>query len=113
MQYTALNLGHKYVENSIDTCRDCSPPAPAAGEDGLDSCYAVTDTRYYIADHYKVKGATQMKAEITANGPISCGIHATDNFDNNYKSGEIYSEHVKFGKINHEISVVGFGVRDG
>jgi len=47
-----------------------------------------------------------MKAELL-NGPISCGIHATDNFEVNYNGG-IYSEYVRFPLINHEISVVGY-----
>jgi len=51
-----------------------------------------------------------MKAEIFANGPISCGIHATDNFDTNYDGTYIYSEHVRFPLINHEISVVGWSI---
>jgi cathepsin X len=49
-----------------------------------------------------------MKAEIYANGPISCGVHVTDNFEHNYNGG-IYSEKT-IPLINHEISVVGFGV---
>jgi len=49
-----------------------------------------------------------MKAEIYANGPISCGIHVTDNFEWTY-SGGIYSEKVLLPIINHEISVVGYG----
>ncbi len=49
-----------------------------------------------------------MKAEIYANGPISCGVHVTDNFEHNYTGG-IYSEKT-IPLINHEISVVGFGV---
>lgn len=49
-----------------------------------------------------------MKAELYAHGPISCGVHATDNWENNYKGG-IYSEKVKFPLVNHEISVIGYG----
>lgn len=54
-----------------------------------------------------------MKAELALHGPISCGIHATDNFENNYDGG-IYSEVLGPKKflLNHEISVVGYGVSD-
>jgi cathepsin X len=48
-----------------------------------------------------------MKAEIYANGPISCGVHVTDKFEWTY-SGGIYSEKT-IPIINHEISVVGYG----
>jgi len=92
-------------------CRDCSPPPPAAGETGLDGCRAVENTHYYVKEYYNLKGADNMKAEIAANGPISCGIHATDEFENDYTGG-IYSQEVKFPLINHEISVVGYGVSD-
>ena len=53
-----------------------------------------------------------MKAELFANGPISCGIHATDNFELHYDGG-IYSEDLgKYFLLNHEISVTGYGVTD-
>jgi len=47
-----------------------------------------------------------MKAELQ-NGPIGCGVHATDEFEK--YTGGIYSEHIRFPLINHEISVVGYG----
>jgi cathepsin X len=63
---------------------------------------------YYIDNYYSVKGEANMKAALQ-DGPISCGIHATDNFEHNYTGG-IYSEVVRFPLINHEISVVGYSV---
>ena len=109
-QYTAYNLQGRMCED-IDVCRDCTWPPPAEGESGLDNCWAVDHTKYYVSEYYSIRGVDQMKAELYANGPISCGIHATDNFENNYDGG-IYSEEVRFPMINHEISVVGYGVND-
>jgi len=108
-QYTALNLSERACE-SIDVCRDCTWPPPAEGDSGLDKCEAVDFRHYYIGDHYHVRGADQMKAEIYANGPISCGIDVTDGLLA-YTSG-IYSEEKKLPMINHEVSVVGYGVED-
>ena len=51
-----------------------------------------------------------MKAEIYQNGPISCGMHATDNFKK-YKGG-IFSEHEENPILNHEVEVVGWGHDD-
>jgi len=52
-----------------------------------------------------------MKAEIYANGPISCGIEATPKFDN-YTDFEVYGEKLENPEINHEISILGYGVED-
>jgi len=52
-----------------------------------------------------------MKAEIAQNGPISCGIHVSDDFlaYDPTKNNGIYSEKIRFPMINHEISVTGYG----
>jgi cathepsin X len=105
-QYVAYNLQTGYT--GLDTCRDCTGPAPAAGDDGMANCHAVEpNVRYYIASYYSVKGEAQMKAALQ-DGPISCGVHATEAFE--AYTGGIYSEHVTFPLINHEISVVGYSV---
>lgn len=52
-----------------------------------------------------------MKQEIYARGPIGCGIDATPEFEN--YTGGIYSQKKLFVQINHEISVVGWGVENG
>jgi cathepsin X len=49
-----------------------------------------------------------MKSDLAVHGPISCGIQATPNFD--VYMGGIYSEHLENVELNHEISVVGYGV---
>jgi hypothetical protein len=35
-----------------------------------------------------------MKSELATNGPIACGIEATDNFEMNYTGG-IYTEYIE------------------
>lgn len=55
------------------------------------NCTAVTAYPHYYASQYgSVSGADNMKAEIFARGPISCGIDATAAFEK--YSGGIYSE---------------------
>jgi cathepsin X len=49
-----------------------------------------------------------MKAEIYTRGPISCGIDATNQFED-YQGG-IFSQKLIFPLINHEISVLGWGI---
>jgi len=52
-----------------------------------------------------------MKKALFANGPIGCGIDATDAFEE--YAGGIYREKLDSIDINHEISVVGWGVENG
>ena len=108
-QYTATNLSDHACDN-IDVCRDCAWPPPETGDDGLDGCFTTPAVKYYVSDYYHVRGADQMKAELVTHGPISCGIHATDEF-HNYKGG-IYSQHLEGVEINHEISIVGYSITE-
>lgn len=52
-----------------------------------------------------------MKAELYKNGPISCGIQATDKFEETYKGG-LYKEYIASPELNHEIAIVGWGTND-
>jgi cathepsin X len=65
--------------------------------------------KHYVTHYYGVAGVDQMKAELFKNGPISCGIQATNNFEQTYKGG-IYKEYIANPQLNHEIAVVGWGV---
>lgn len=111
-QYVAHDLddGHSSCE-AIDICRDCTPPVPKAGEHLLEDCYEVDYKKYYVSHYYSVRGADQMKTELYEHGPISCGMDVTDAFE--AYTGGIYSESKRFPLINHEISIVGYGVEDG
>ena len=49
-----------------------------------------------------------MKSELYQNGPISCGIHAYEAFEKEYKGG-IWRSYIPNPELNHEIAVVGWG----
>jgi len=90
-------------------CKTCVPPPPPEGKDYDYLCTAVQNFRAWrVSDLGSIEGIDDMKKAIYANGPIGCGIDATDNFVN--YTGGIYSEHVDEPEIDHEISVVGWGV---
>jgi len=107
MNYVARNI-ENWTCSDIDVCRDCHGPPPRENETLPENCWAVTNyRRYYVNAYYSFGGADTMKQEIFQNGPISCGIMATDGLEA-YKGG-IYSEYQWWPLINHEISVVGWG----
>lgn len=97
------------VCSDIENCMTCVPPPPEVGETG--DCSAVTTyKRYYVKDYGAISGIDQMKAQIYKYGPIGCGVHANEKFE--AYTGGIYEDDDD-GQINHEISVVGWGVEDG
>jgi len=86
---------------SFNQCGSCKP-------DG--SCYSISSEKLYqVGDYGGVSGVDQMKAEIYARGPISCGIEATDGLEA-YQGGYVYSEYDPSPEINHIIAIVGWGV---
>lgn len=95
----------------FDICRDCEGPPPPPDWSGFDKCWAIKEHKdYFVSEYGRVKGVDNMKSEIYARGPISCGIKVTKKFEK--YTGGVYSEWQLFTTLNHEVSVVGWGVTD-
>lgn len=80
-------------------------------------CSAVKEyRRLLVAEHGRLDGAStnDLKAEIYARGPISCGIDATEELDAHeglaVQQGKIFKQFNKQPEINHLVSIVGWGV---
>jgi len=67
-------------------------------------------TKYWVTQYGPVSGADKMKAEIYARGPVACGVDATPEFE--LYTGGVFEQHQLAPLINHEISVVGWGITD-
>jgi cathepsin X len=106
-QYIAHNAKSDEICSDFNVCRECVGPAPAANETGFENCWAVKSYgHYYSSSVRSFHGADEMKKEISAYGPISCGIDSTEKF-HAYKGG-IFEESGRTS-VNHIISVVGYG----
>lgn len=67
--------------------------------------------RLTVAEHGRVSGRAQIKAEVYARGPVSCVIAATEGLD--AYTGGVYLEYNPSPQINHIVSIVGWGQEDG
>jgi len=91
--------------NTKNQCYTCSPGG---------ACAPISNyTHFMVGDYGQVSGVDDMKAEIFARGPISCGIDATDKLEA-YQGANakdvVYQEYNPFPGINHIVSVVGYGI---
>jgi cathepsin X len=87
--------------NEFNACGTCTGFS-------ADTCKSIKNyKRWKVSDYGSVSGENDMKAEIYARGPISCGIHADEKLEE--YTGGIFSQFVAFPMINHIVSVVGWG----
>lgn len=97
--------------SDIQKCMNCAPPSGVKpGDKG--NCWAQHNYPVWkVTQHGKVSGADNMKAEIYARGPISCGIDADQKLLD--YTGGIFSQAKLVPMIDHEIAVVGWGKENG
>lgn len=86
----------------FEECGTCMPTG----------CWAIKDyKRWKVSEYGRVKGREAMMAEISARGPIACGIDVTPKFLN--YTGGIFEDYIEGEpEIDHAISVAGYGVEN-
>ena len=129
--YEATNDGNKC--SPLGVCETCSPSGdPEKGSSGS-NCTQIKNPALWTLDEYayvlsggpdadfdvegaKVGSADKLKAEIMANGPLACGIHATDQLEAfgtttpvSHYPGGIFSQFSFLPIPNHILSIVGWG----
>jgi len=107
VQYEAHNIFRPFGCKAIDLCKDCRGPPCPEGKTCQDQCWAVDFRKYYASNYYGVSGATKIKTELVAHGPVACTMMVTNKFD--AYTGGIYSEATPYVQSNHIISLIGYG----
>ena len=117
--------------DTTGVCETCSPGSSGPGSPG--TCTKIENPQMYTLDSYgyvlsgenndkdlqgvQVSNADKLKAEIYANGPLACGIHATDELEafgtttpvDMYPNG-IFNQSVFLPMPNHILSITGWGM---
>ena len=99
---TKCNDNAAVTDSNKPNCYTCSP-----GRKGCSAIESGKHDRLFVSSFGKASGYAKMKQEIYKNGPISCGVDATDKME--AYTGGIYSEKGA-ESIDHIISLVGWGV---
>jgi len=92
--------------SAFDICRNCKPDFsnPKA------KCFVVPKpTKYFVDQHGTMSGVAAMMTEIYNRGPIACGVAATSAFIA-YNGQGVFKDTTGATQIDHEISIVGWGV---
>jgi cathepsin X len=113
--YTVYQYAHK-TGIPDETCNNYQAKNQQC--DAMNQCYTcipsgqcapvATYTKWQVSEYGQLQGEAQMKAEIFARGPISCGVDATAKLD--AYTGGIFKQDLASPQINHIISVLGWGV---
>jgi len=117
-------IPHESCSNYMATDTTCESHSPITNTnkpacytcDEKQNCWSInTYRKLFVRKITRLEGADTMRREIYKNGPITCGIMATDKMIDDYKGG-IFSESVRDdtddAHINHVIEVVGYGNDD-
>jgi len=83
-------------------CGTCSPTS---------GCSAIAPgnfTEYRVEDFASISGVSDLKKEILARGPVSCGIQADAKLE--AYSGGVFKEYNPMPMINHIVALTGWGV---
>jgi cathepsin X len=114
---------------TLGVCETCSP-GPNFIKDGQSNCSKISTEALWTLEEYgyvlggsnvdatgaPVGSAEKLKAEIFKNGPLACGIHATEELEafgttkpvDSYPGG-IFSQFTLLPVPNHILSIVGWG----
>eukprot|EP00111_Clytia_hemisphaerica_P024179 TCONS_00071254-protein len=91
--------------------QDCKPFNQCGTCTTFGECHVIKNyTKFHVSEYGSIQGREQMMAELSERGPISCGVMATETFDQ--YTGGVFMEYHEESAINHAISVHGWGVDD-